>query len=254
MKNYIQLIRNASLKINYNSACFLVDPMFSPKHSFESYAGFSKNPTVDLPISIPDILNDVEGVFLTHTHEDHFDQTAINYIDYDLRFFVQNEDETYVKDKGFNNLRRLSPQFEWKHITFNTLDAFHGRGQLRAEMGSVKGLFFTSTNQASVYIVGDSIYNDSIRHNIAYYQPDYILANVGGAEFPHLPDNPIIMPPDELESLINDLNYQPTIIAIHLEAIDHCQITRAEIQTIKDHYKTKINLLVPDDGTIITLK
>ena len=253
MINQIQLIRNASLKITYNNSVFLVDPMFSKTFTFESFALISKNPTVDLACSIPSILNGVEAIFLTHKHVDHFDDQAASAIDKSLPFFVQKVDYSFVKAKGFNNLIPYEDNFSWNQINFSALKAFHGRGQLLTEMGSVTGLFFKSGNLPSVYIVGDSIYNDSIKQNIEDLKPDYIIINSGGAEFPDKYGQNIIMNAAEVKQLIKDLNFSTTIIAIHMNAIDHCKTTRT---SLKEELKTipeSVKLIIPEDGEMIEI-
>ena len=79
-KVIIHHIRNATTKITYNGVTFLVDPMLAPK---EYYPGFDQAPTgeqkkqrdpmVDLPIPMDQILKNLDAVIITHTHIDHWD-------------------------------------------------------------------------------------------------------------------------------------------------------------------------------------
>ena len=68
----VQLVRNATLVINYAGKKILIDPMFSPKGAIDSWAGIEKNPTVELPMPVEDIIKEIDLVIVTHTHEDHF--------------------------------------------------------------------------------------------------------------------------------------------------------------------------------------
>jgi L-ascorbate metabolism protein UlaG (beta-lactamase superfamily) len=72
----IQLVRNATLVVNYAGKKVLVDPMLMPKDSFDPLAGKALNPMVGLPASIEEIIKDVDLVLVTHTHPDHFDPVA----------------------------------------------------------------------------------------------------------------------------------------------------------------------------------
>ncbi|MHC2572396.1 hypothetical protein [Rhizobium leguminosarum] len=56
----LQLIRNATLKLDYAGRTVLIDPYFAPKHSQPSFAGRSPNPLVELPVSIDRILDGVD--------------------------------------------------------------------------------------------------------------------------------------------------------------------------------------------------
>ena len=46
-------------------------------------------PMVDLPVSMDNLLSNVTAVVVTHTHLDHWDDTAINAIPKSLPIFVQ---------------------------------------------------------------------------------------------------------------------------------------------------------------------
>lgn len=59
-KIIIQQIRNATLKINYAGMTFLIDPLLAAKGSYPGFEGTARsqlrNPLVELPVSIPNIL------------------------------------------------------------------------------------------------------------------------------------------------------------------------------------------------------
>jgi L-ascorbate metabolism protein UlaG (beta-lactamase superfamily) len=50
--NSIQLVRNATLLLNYAGKRILVDPMFFPKGAFDPIAGKKRNPMVELPMPL----------------------------------------------------------------------------------------------------------------------------------------------------------------------------------------------------------
>lgn len=75
-----QHIRNATAKIEYAGQTFLVDPFFAKKDSMAGFdATFNSHlrmPLIDLPMSPREIVKGVDAVIVTHTHEDHWDETA----------------------------------------------------------------------------------------------------------------------------------------------------------------------------------
>ena len=105
----IQLIRNATLKINYNGKTILVDPMFSPKHQFMSFVEPDKNlnPTLDLPLPIEEITEGVDTLLVTHTHPDHLDPLAVQTLDHNLPTYVQPCDKDVVSGYGFNDIKAV---------------------------------------------------------------------------------------------------------------------------------------------------
>ena len=73
-----QHIRNATAKVEYAGQTFLIDPFFAKKNSMPGFAGtfnsHKRMPLIDLPQSTQQILQGVDAVIVTHTHEDHWDK------------------------------------------------------------------------------------------------------------------------------------------------------------------------------------
>jgi L-ascorbate metabolism protein UlaG (beta-lactamase superfamily) len=66
-KPTLQLVRNATLLIEYAGKRILVDPMLSPKGAIESWAGIQRNPTVELKMPAEEIVKGVDLVGDTYT-------------------------------------------------------------------------------------------------------------------------------------------------------------------------------------------
>lgn len=105
----ITQIRNATQIIEYAGKKFLIDPMLAPQGTYPGFAGTVnadvRNPTVELPFSIDEII-DVDAVLLTHTHPDHWDETAIQAIPKETLIFVQHEgDEQILRNQDLLTLK-----------------------------------------------------------------------------------------------------------------------------------------------------
>ena len=59
-KNYIRLIRNATLKMEYAGKQILVDPMLGAKGSLGLALGVNINPRVNLTIPVEDVLDGLD--------------------------------------------------------------------------------------------------------------------------------------------------------------------------------------------------
>ena len=46
------------------------------KDAYEPFAGIARNPTIELPFKVEEIVKGVECVVVTHDHPDHFDKAA----------------------------------------------------------------------------------------------------------------------------------------------------------------------------------
>lgn len=66
----LQLIRSATLILEYAGHRVLIDPDFAYKHARESLAGHLLNPVVNLPLTVSQIFEDVGLVIVTHLHRD----------------------------------------------------------------------------------------------------------------------------------------------------------------------------------------
>ena len=77
-------IRNATGKLTIKNTTFLIDPFLAPKDTYPGFEGTfnyqQRMPIVDLPVSMDNLLSNVTAVVVTHTHLDHWDDTAIKSI------------------------------------------------------------------------------------------------------------------------------------------------------------------------------
>lgn len=246
----IQLIRNATLKLNYNGKTILVDPMFSPVNSFMSFVVPNKNlnPTVGLPMPIEEITNGVDLIMVSHLHPDHFDPTAIKTLNKNLPVIVQPSDLTAVKESGFLEVVALEEAITRDGIDFFRTTGQHGPDMLLDQLGLVSGFVLKAKDYPTIYIVGDCIWTDEIEQSIKTHNPDIIITNSGGALF--MGEHQILM--DELQTIeVAKAAPHAKIIAMHLESLDHCKTTRAHIKAKAK--EAGVEVLVPIDGEVIVL-
>ena len=63
-------------------------------------------PLKDLSMPIEEILKDIEAVFVTHTHVDHWDEYTAKFIPKYIPIFVQNAaDKKLIVSQGFTDVR-----------------------------------------------------------------------------------------------------------------------------------------------------
>ncbi len=247
----IQLIRNATLKINYAGKTILVDPMFSTKGAFESFAGIEKNPTVNLPIEISEIIKNVDMVLVTHTHTDHFDETAQKVLPKSIPLFCQPSDEDKIKANNFVNLTVIKDNFQWNGIQISRTSGKHGSGEILNHMGEVSGFVLQSKSEPTVYIIGDSIWVNEVNESLHKYKPEIIITNSGGAFIPGFEETPILMDEKETIKVAKEMP-NSTIISVHLESLDHCTVTRKSLREMAMKECIDDNqLLIPKDGELI---
>jgi L-ascorbate metabolism protein UlaG (beta-lactamase superfamily) len=249
----IQLIRNASLKINYTGTTFLVDPMLGEKGSFESYGGIQNNPIKELPISIDEVLEGVEVVLVTHLHKDHFDDKAREVLHQSIPIFCQPGDQEQIETSNFTQVNEIETSITLQDIQITRTTGNHGRGPIEKLMGNVSGFVFQSEDEPTIYIVGDCIFNERVKNAIDSYQPEIIITNSGGAFIPGYEEHLILL--DEVETMeLTSYAKDSKIIALHLEALDHCTVSRASLKrSLLQSDIDSERFFIPLDGEVVTL-
>ena len=248
----IQLIRNATMKITYAGRTILTDPMLSTKGEFRSFAGIAQNPTVDLPISVEEILSGVDFVVVSHNHPDHIDPTAVAALPKATPVLCQPVDERHLMDQGFLSVKPIETSHVWEGITITRTGGMHGTGEILELMGQVSGFVFQAPDEPTVYWVGDSVLCEPVADIISSFTPDIIITHSGGARIPGY--NIIVM---DAEQTIKTAQAAPkaVIVAVHLESLDHCEISRDALRRMAD--QTSISpsrLVIPADGETVKFR
>lgn len=256
-QNAVRLIRNATLKVQYGGKIILLDPMLGEKGTSMSALGANKNPRVHLTMPVAEVLDKVDFVLLTHSHIDHYDEAAKKFISKTMPWYVQpaDYDSVAVKD-GFVNTRVISDSLCVDGITMIRINGSHGRGKLAEMMGTSSGYVLKAKNQPTLYIMGDCVWDEATQKAVARHRPDYIVVNSGGAVFPEFSKDlgPIIPNEHEVMAMLKGIPAHIKLIAVHMDAIDHCQTTRTILRNEAQHHGVDMNrLIIPEDGEKVML-
>ena len=247
----IQLIRNATMKICMAGKTILTDPVLSSRHGIESFAGIEKNPTVDLPFSVENVVKDIDAVLVSHLHQDHFDAAAREVLPKDISLFCQPADEAQLRENGFKNVTPVAHTAEVGKINIARTKGSHaGNKQWQDILGQVSGFMFKAENEPTVYWTGDTILTDEVEKTIRTRHPDIILTHSCGAVLDD--SGPIVM--DAAQTIaVCKLAPWAVVVAVHLEALDHGTVSREDIKKqAKDNQIPPNQLIIPGDGEILT--
>lgn len=243
----IQLIRNATMRIDYAGLTILTDPCLADAGSLPAYAGRAQNPTAALPMPVAQVLSQVDLVLVSHLHKDHFDADAMDRIPKDTPILCRAEDAGRLKDNQFGQLHAMDRATEYHGIRIEAVPARHGTSDgVLQDMGTTCGFMLQSRTEPTVYWVGDSVWYEKIEETIARWQPEVILTHSGGAVWNK--DEFIVM---DAEQTIRVCRAAPAslVVAIHLEAFDHCTVSRKKLREHANQAGISDNrLLIPADG------
>lgn len=251
-----QHIRQSTAIINYGGTRFLVDPMLSKKGTLPSFepaknGSIQKNPTVDLPIGIEEIIQSIDAVILTHLHVDHWDSTAANVINKEIPIFVQNEiDQTIILKQGFSNVTVLTTNTIFNNISLIKTKGNHGRNPQILEMaGEVCGVVFMHAKEKTLYLAGDTVWYSEVKKTLTEYRPEIIVINAGGNAFSE--GGSLVMELEDVQMVANQMP-ESALIAVHMEATNHNYISREELRQFSNELQFKQQLTIPIDGEILT--
>ena len=244
----LQLFRNATLKLDYAGRTVLIDPYLAPKHSLPSFTGRSPNPMTELPASIEEILMDVELVVVSHLHTDHFDTVAKERVPKHLPLICQPGDETKIVQAGFTDIRPLLDVFDWNGLVFSRREGSHGLGPVVEKMGPVMGFTLRAQGEPSLYWAGDTVLYPPVAETITATSPDIVVTHSCGAKW----DGDLIVMDAEQTIAACELARNARVVAVHMEALDHATVTRAELRRAADARRISAQqLLIPNDGEML---
>jgi L-ascorbate metabolism protein UlaG (beta-lactamase superfamily) len=247
----LRLIRNATLRLEYAGVSLLIDPMLGVVGSVRALGGVAvRNPTVELPCPVTEVLEGIDGVIVSHVHPDHFDDAAFGLLRRNLPILCQSADVGTLNDAGFTDVVPIVDSITWNGLRLTATAGTHGTGAVAEKMGEVTGFVLRAEDEPTVYFAGDTVLYPPVLDVIDTTKPDVIVVHSGGAA---IGDTLIIMDPaDTVEVGLRAPD--ATVVAIHFEAIALCSATRAEMRAAADDADIPAaRLLIPTDGETITI-
>ena len=243
----LRLLRHATLIVEFAGRKLLIDPMLSPAGAMpaiENSPNPRPNPLVPLPVAIPEMVQDLDAVLVTHTHRDHWDEAAARELPKEVPLLCQPEDEPKLRSQGFTHVQPLQTGLIWNALEVTRTGGQHGTGEIGRKMAPVSGFVLRGPGEDPLYIAGDTIWCTEVQQAIQQFHPVAIVVNAGAARF--LQGDPITMTAADVVSVCGAAP-QARVIAVHMEAINHCLLTRQQLSTEVQAHGTR-PVLIPKDG------
>ena len=247
----LTLLRHATLRVETGGHLLLVDPMLDAPGARAPVRGTPQerpNPLVPLPVSVREAVDGVDAALVTHTHVDHLDAAGVTaLIPLGLPVFCQPEDLEDLGQLGLD-LRPL-PRGEpvaWEGLTIHRTGGRHGREEAMVQgLGPVSGFVAAADGEPTVYVAGDTVWCPEVAEAIDAHRPDVIVVNAGGARF--LEGGTVTMEAADVAA-VAEAAPGARVVAVHMEAINHCLETRADLAAALGGDGAAGRVAIPADG------
>lgn len=252
----LHFIRHATFVVELGTQRLLVDPMLSPAGALDpvgNAADQRRIPLVELPLddaALARLLAGIDGVLVTHTHRDHWDARAIALLPKDLPILCQPESAQEIGAAGFSSVVSVASRLQWRDLELARIGGHHGTGAIGRAMGTVSGFVLRAAGEPVLYIAGDTIWCAEVETALREYRPDVTVLNAGAAQF--LSGAPITMTAEEVAHVCRACP-DTRVIALHMEAINHCLLTRAALDEHLRGAGLRGQVEIPADGDRLVL-
>jgi L-ascorbate metabolism protein UlaG (beta-lactamase superfamily) len=247
----LTLVRNATLLVDMGGRRLLVDPSLDPAGARPPIPDTPEprpNPLVELPLPAEEVVAGLDAALVTHLHADHLDDTAVALLDARVPLACQPPDEPVLRERGFTDVRPVHGGIDLCGVGVARTAGRHGTGALGDRLGPVSGFVLRAPGEPALYVAGDTIWCDEVEDALAEHAPDVVVVNAGGARF--LEGDPIVM---DAADVIATAQAAPrcTVVAVHLEALNHCLLSRAELRAAVDDAGVGARVVIPADGEAV---
>lgn len=245
-------IRHATSILTFNQKRLLIDPMLSDVAKLASVPftrNFRKNPLTPLPVELNSFEN-IDAILLTHRHFDHWDKKAIAVLNKDIPVFCQPRDALAVQSAGFIHVIAVEDSYEWQGIQIKRIQGSHAPGLTGKLLGPVSSFFLHTATEGSIFIVSDCIFTPIIAKAFRELMPEVAILNV--AEAVMLWGTAITMQRDDI-ARIALLSPRTKLVVVHLETINHCKLSRAQLTHYLKEQQLDHAVSIPNDGETLLL-
>ena len=112
-------------------------------------------------------------------------------------------------------------------------------------MATVSGFVVRAEGSPTLYVAGDTVFCPEVEEALDAHEPDVVVVNAGAARL--LEGDPITMTAEDVARVCHALP-DALVVAVHMEAINHCLLTRDELEGELQREGLAQRVEIPADG------
>jgi L-ascorbate metabolism protein UlaG (beta-lactamase superfamily) len=247
----IGFVRHATFVFESGGHRMMVDPMLAAAEASGPVANTPnqrRNPLVDLPFGDEGtlaLLEETDVVLVTHVHNDHWDDRARDLIPRQTPILCQPEDWDEISASGFRRVTPVEESVKWNGMGLTRTGGRHGTEEIGDLMGPVSGFVIRDEGSPTLYVAGDTVFCPEVEEALDDHEPDVVVVNAGAAQL--LEGDPITMTAEDVARVCHALP-DALVVAVHMEAINHCLLTRDELRGELQREGLAHRVEIPADG------
>ena len=186
-------------------------------------------------------------------HGDHIDGAGELFLsNKKTPVFTPLKDKAYLEKYKLNVEKGLENWVETPFLdgSITAVPCQHGHGWIHKVMANGSGFFIQLANEPSIYISGDTVLTKSVKKALATFKPDIAVLAAGQAQMDV--GKPLLMAKGELLEFINAC--EGKVIANHMDALNHCPITRSSLKSLLEKEGITDKVLIPNDGQMLVFE
>jgi L-ascorbate metabolism protein UlaG (beta-lactamase superfamily) len=194
----------------------------------------------------------VTAGLITHCrfgHFDHLDKSGSRHLaKLGIPVYCNQLDENYLQKRGVQTMP-LKPNQKYPFCDgfIITIETTHGYGVSGNLMVPGLGYLLEFPGEPSIYISGDTVLTPIVKKVLTDQKPDIATLASGAASLDI--GKPILMP---LSEQVEFIRHAPGIvIATHMEALNHCPVTRDQFRDAVTQEDLIHKVRVPMDGEVL---
>lgn len=160
-------------------------------------------------------------------------------------------DAELLRSQGFTAVKILDAVTIINGISVTKTSCQHGSDEayaipeLASSLGKACGLLFRHADEKTLFISGDTVWTAAFSGTLKTESPDVVVLNIGEATVDGV-GSIILKKEDALRT--HHIVPNAIIIGLHMEAVNHCLLSRAELRTYADEQGIAQSVRVPEDG------